>query len=88
MHAAAMIINLLLKAYILLIFVWVLASWFPQWRYQGWFRTVDNLVRPYMDLFRGLPLRVGMIDLTPMAAIFVVYLFQYLFLTAVQGGLR
>jgi uncharacterized protein YggT (Ycf19 family) len=49
---------------------------------------VDNLVRPYIELFRGLPLRFGMMDLTPMVAIFVIYLFQLLFVTAMHGGLR
>ncbi len=67
----------------MLVFVWVLGSWFPQWRYQAWFRTVDNLVRPYVDLFKPLPLTIGMMDLRPMAAIFVLVIFMRMLETMV-----
>jgi YggT family protein len=88
MIGPAIVIDLLFRAYFLLIIVWVLGSWFPQWRYQPWFKTVEALVRPYLDLFRGLPLQIGMMDLTPMVAIFVLYLFQNLLLTILFRGLR
>ena len=82
-HAAM----LLFRAYILLVIVWVLGSWFPQWRYQAWYKAIDGIVRPYVDLFKGLPLRIGMMDLSPMIAIFVLYLFQSLLLGAMSGRL-
>lgn len=66
----------LFQAYMMLVFVWVLGSWFPQWRYQQWFRTIDSLVRPYVELFKFLPLQIGMVDLRPMAAIFVLAIFM------------
>ena len=86
MHAAVTVINVLFRAYILLVIVWVLGSWFPQWRYQSWFRYVDGLVRPYIELFKVLPLRIGMMDLSPMVAILVLYLFQYLLMSVAVRG--
>ena len=74
------------QAYILLIFVWVLGSWFPQWRYQSWFRFVNDVVEPYINLFKPLPLRIGMLDLTPMVAIMVLWLFQTLLQKIMLGG--
>lgn len=86
MPLIALFVYYALYAYILLIFVWVMGSWVPQWRYQRWYQLVEEIVKPYMNLFRPLPLRIGMMDLTPMAAILVLYLFQRLVMTA--GGLH
>jgi YggT family protein len=77
-----------IQAYILLIFVWVLGSWFPQWKYDKWYQFVESLVSPYMNLFRALPLSVGMLDLTPMLAIIVLILFERLVMAAAAGGLH
>lgn len=74
-----------IQAYIFLIFVSVLGSWFPQWKGQSWYRLVEDIVRPYMSLFRGLPLRIGMLDLTPMAAILLLIIFERLVRGAAGG---
>lgn len=79
-------ILLLFRAYMMLVFVWVLGSWFPQWRYQSWFRTIDGIVRPYVDLFKFLPLQIGMVDLRPMAAIFLLVILMRM-MESVAGGL-
>ena len=80
MDGFVVIVSGAIQLYILLVFVWVLGSWFPQWRYQSWFQTVESVVKPYMDLFKAVPLRMGMIDLTPMLAIFVLYILQQIVL--------
>ena len=74
---------LAIQLYIFLIIIWVFSSWFPQWRYQSWFRTVNDLVEPYLRLFQRLPLRVGMIDLSPMVAIIVLQILR----AALVGGM-
>lgn len=73
------------QAYILLIIVYVLGSWFPQWKGRPWYRLVEDIVGPYLNLFRRLPLQMGMIDLAPMAAIFVLILFETLVRGAAGG---
>ncbi len=79
------IINRVIELYILLIIVWAFGSWFPSWRFQGWYKLVHEFVWPYMSLFASLPLRTGGFDLTPMVAIFVLWLFrQIVFMVAVR----
>lgn len=86
---AAILLSQLINFYMLLIFVWVLGSWFPQWRGQEWYRIVAGAVEPYVNLFRGLNLKIGMVDLSAMAAMFVLVLFrQVLFAAAYGGGFR
>lgn len=77
-----------IQAYILLIIVWVLGSWFPQWKYQSWYRFIEDLVSPYMNLFRAIPLRMGMFDLSPMLAILVLWVVQRLVISLAVGGIR
>jgi uncharacterized protein YggT (Ycf19 family) len=59
-------------AYILLIVVWAFGSWNPQWRYQGWYRTIGGIVEPYIEMYRVMRLNFGQFDLTPMVAICVL----------------
>jgi YggT family protein len=82
----AYIIELALRAYIFLIFAWVLGSWLPNLRYQQWYRWVSSVVEPYIELFRPLRLQYGGVDLTPMAAVFAIYLFRMLLLAVVARG--
>jgi len=83
-----LILNYVIEAYILLIIVWVLGSWFPQWKYTAWYRVVEDLVTPYMSLFKAIPLRIGMFDLSPMLAIFALALIQRLIISLAVGGMR
>ena len=74
-----------IQLYIMLIFVYVLGSWFPQWKSQSWYRFIHDIVDPYVAIFRKLPLRMGMIDLSPMLAMMALWLFQMLIATVASG---
>ena len=58
--------------YILLIFVWVLLSWIRD-PYSSTFSTVqqflDEVVSPYLRLFRGRIPTLGPIDISPIVAV-------------------
>ena len=86
MEFVAIAVLYALRAYTLLIIAYVLGSWFPQWRYQAWYRLVTDIVQPYLNVFRGLPLRMGMLDLTPMVAIFVLMIIERLLIATLVGG--
>lgn len=58
-----------IELYILLIVVWSFGSFFPGWRYAGWYRTVESIVEPYISIFRAMRMQVGMFDLSPMVAV-------------------
>jgi len=87
MHHLAVFVSYAIQVYIILIFVWVMGSWFPQWKGQQWYRIVDEIIRPYMNLFKALPLRMGQIDFTPIAAIFILYMIQGLLGQVIRGGM-
>ncbi|MEZ5337657.1 MAG: YggT family protein [bacterium] len=75
----AMILAIRLYSY--MIIVWSFGSFFPQWRYQQWYQMLASVVEPYVNLFRQLNLRVGMFDLSPMVAIFVLWIFSALIMS-------
>ena len=84
------IIVKVLQLYQLMIVAWAFGSFFPQWRFQKWYRMLGEVVQPYMNLFRWLPLRMqgagGGIDFTPLVALLVLQLFERLVATAAMGG--
>lgn len=63
-----------MKLYLLLLFIRVLLSWFPQfnWDQQPWL-TLRQLTDPYLNLFRGLvPPLLGQVDLTPLLGFWIL----------------
>jgi YggT family protein len=87
MPLVAVFVLYAIRAYMLLIFVYVLGSWFPQWQYTAWYRFVGDIVRPYLNIFRAIPLRMGMIDLTPMLAMFALIILERLLMATMIGGM-
>jgi YggT family protein len=83
MNIIATIVFTAIQLYMAFIFVWVLGSWFPQWKGKAWYRFVEDVVKPYMQLFNGIPLKMGMIDFRPMLAIFVLIIVERLLLSMV-----
>lgn len=71
--AVARIIEQVVNFYVLLIFIYVIMSWFPV---RGMLYDVQSvlatLVEPYLGVFRRLIPAFGGIDFSPMAAILVL----------------
>ncbi len=63
------LLSSLVRVYMLLIFVYVLSSWIPEWRYQNWHRTLGTICDPFLSMFRRIVPLMGMMDLSPMIAI-------------------
>jgi YggT family protein len=68
-------VNVFVGIYVLLIFIWVLLSW-VRIPYSRTFSAVqqflDEVVSPYIRLFRGRIPTLGPIDLSPMVAVVVL----------------
>jgi YggT family protein len=86
-------VNALLEVYILLIFVYILLNLLfsfglrpPYWR---WFDAAMNFLRdvcePYLRIFRRFIPQIGMLDISPMIAIIVLYVVGSLVVQAIQG---
>lgn len=65
----------LIDAYILVIVVWCIMSWFPNARNSRLGEVIDRLVEPYMHWFDFIP-AIGGISFSPMIAILVLYFAQ------------
>lgn len=70
-------LSLLVELYMLVIFAYVLLSWLPDVRYRDWYRALGSVCEPFLSVFRRvLPPMGGMVDLSPMAAIFALIVLQ------------
>jgi YggT family protein len=86
-------VQALFLVYILIIFVYILVNWMfalglrpPYSRFTD---AVMNFLRdvcePYLRLFRRFIPPIGMFDLTPMIAIIVLYIVQYIVVGLIRG---
>jgi len=74
--AANQFIDVFIYVYVLLIFVYVLISW-VQLPYTPWVRRISEFLRdvcePYLRLFRRILPPLGPLDLSPVVAIFSLF---------------
>lgn len=74
------IVSSLVEFYSLLIFGYILLSWFPVTGLLADVRrTLATLVEPYLSIFRRIIPPIGMIDISPIVAILVLNMFVQLF---------
>ncbi len=82
------LIGSIVQFYIGLIVVYVLMSWFPL---SGVFeeiqRVLGSIVEPYLGLFRRIIPPIGMIDISPIVAIFALQIAARVLLAVLTGSL-
>jgi YggT family protein len=82
-------VDVFIYVYILLIFAYILTSWF-RLPYNLWLSRIQRFLYdvcdPYLRLFRRVIPPLGPVDLSPMLAVFVLYLIKLL-LDALIGRL-
>lgn len=72
-----LIVNALFQIYFYMILVYVLMSWLPNVRESFIGELLGKLVEPYLSPFRRfIPPIMGMIDISPIVALFVLQLAQ------------
>ncbi len=86
-------VNALFEVYILLIFIYILLnllfSFGVRLPYSRWSDAVLNFLRdvcePYLRIFRRVIPPIGMLDLSPMIAIILLYFVRTLVVNAIHG---
>ena len=86
-------VNALFEVYILLIFIYILTSWMLSFGvrmpYNRFAEAILNFLRdvcePYLRLYRRIIPPLGMIDITPIIAIAVLYILDRVVVNLIQG---
>lgn len=77
------LLNQLVFIYTIALIIYIFMSWFPGARESSFGRVLGRICEPYLDMFRRIIPPLGMIDISPIVAIFVlryaVYGLQALF---------
>lgn len=69
-------IDLLFTVYFVMILVRILSSWIPEMNQYRFMQFVRFYVDPYLNFFRRIIPPLGMIDLSPIVAIFALQILQ------------
>ncbi|GAB7387645.1 YggT family protein [Bacillaceae bacterium] len=67
------LIGFAFQIYFLCIFVFVIMSWFPNVRESPLGEWLEKVVGPYLQPFRKLIPPIGVIDISPLVALFTLY---------------
>lgn len=70
------LIFLAFRIYSWALIIYILMSWFPGARESAFGGFLAKICEPYLEIFRKIIPPIGMIDISPIVAIFVLYLAQ------------
>jgi YggT family protein len=66
------IIEQLVFFYTIALIIYIFMSWFPNARESSFGQFLGRICEPYLDMFRRIIPPLGMIDISPIVAIFVL----------------
>ena len=66
------LIDNLFMVYMIMLFIRILGSWFPEYQHHAFFRFIAHYTDPYLNLFRRIIPPLGMLDLSPIVAFFAL----------------
>ncbi|MFC4076517.1 YggT family protein [Salinithrix halophila] len=70
------IVDTLFTIYTVMIFIYILMSWIPNLRESPIGMVIGRLVEPYLSIFRSFIPPIGMIDISPIVALFALQMIQ------------
>lgn len=71
------IIRILFEVYSWLIIAYILMSWLPNMRESKIGEVLGKIVEPYLSPFRKFIPSIGMIDISPIVALFALMFIEY-----------
>ncbi len=72
----AMLVNGICTILFWLLFARIILSWFPVDPYSSVVQFLHQVTDPILEPLRRLPLRIGMMDFSPVLAFFILYITQ------------
>ncbi|MGD6871668.1 YggT family protein [Sutcliffiella horikoshii] len=66
------LLDQLVFIYTIALIIYIFMSWFPGARESSFGRILGKICEPYLDMFRRIIPPLGMIDISPIVAIFVL----------------
>lgn len=89
-HDIAEYVNNLFIVFIIIIFIRILISWFPRRPYNPTLNAVIGFVEqvadPYLNIFRSFIKPIGMFDISPIIAVFVLLIVQAILVGAIDSA--
>lgn len=76
MNTLLSLINIAFYIYSILIIIYIFLSWLPQLRQSPLGIVLGKIVEPYLSVFRRFIPPLGMIDLSPIVALFALQFVQ------------
>ncbi|HOW87266.1 MAG TPA: YggT family protein [Candidatus Omnitrophota bacterium] len=77
----AMLVNGICTILYWLLFARIIVSWFPVDPFSGPMRFLTQVTDPILEPLRRLPLRIGMLDFSPLVAFFMIYVTNQVLVT-------
>ncbi|HOW59910.1 MAG TPA: YggT family protein [Candidatus Omnitrophota bacterium] len=77
----AMLVNGICTIFYWLIFARIILSWFPVDPFSSPIQLLNQVTDPILEPLRRLPLRIGMLDLSPLVAFFILYITNQVLVT-------
>lgn len=74
MNQLVLIISSAITIYSYILIIYILMSWFPGARDSQFGYFLGRMCEPYLEQFRKIIPPIGMLDISPIAAIFVLHL--------------
>lgn len=89
-HDVAEYVNNLFIVFIIIIFVRILISWFPRRPdnpvLNGIVSFTEQIADPYLNIFRSFIKPIGMFDISPIIAVFVLLIAQAVIVGAIDSA--
>ena len=70
------IVDAVFFCYMMMLFIRILGSWFPEFQHTPFMRFVAYYTDPYLNLFRQIIPPLGMLDISPIVAFFCLMLLE------------
>ena len=79
------ILGTFFNIYRFMIFGYILMSWIPSLQYSSFGEILGKLVEPYLSIFRKIIPPIGMIDISPIIALFALHYIYLGLLIVIQN---